>query len=283
MAKNTGIPYEKITRNIFQAIMNENSVNTINVQQDVSLQSIIAPKVKHQVDVYWEFQQGGIIYRNILLCKDWKTKVKKEAIMALQKTLEDVAGQPRGIYVSASGFQRSAKEWAKANGIILYELRPPIEGEVDDFRFELSLLQPVIDDVNVDPDLEWITNECIKIGINEDAIYQRFQSNPLELDFYNEEGEKSISWGDILDGCINNLTVAVPSFRIIYPFTEPTFLRLPYLPIRIKVDRLDIKMHVNEKVAKFNFSGQALVQYILKNVLEENYRKIGHEHKPIYY
>jgi hypothetical protein len=46
----------------------QDGVTNIDVQHDVELQGKSA---LHQIDVYWEFEQGGIRYRTIVQCKDW--------------------------------------------------------------------------------------------------------------------------------------------------------------------------------------------------------------------
>lgn len=57
MTKKTGIPYETFTQHIFNSILNQNAVKTIEVQHDVILQG---KTIAHQIDVYWEFEIGGI-------------------------------------------------------------------------------------------------------------------------------------------------------------------------------------------------------------------------------
>ena len=65
MSKNTGIPYEKLTQTIFNEIVNQHSVETIEVQQNVILKG---KTVSHQIDVYWKFTHGGIDYHTIIQC-----------------------------------------------------------------------------------------------------------------------------------------------------------------------------------------------------------------------
>ena len=51
--------------------------------------------------------------------------------MKFKAVLDDLPDQPRGIIVSRNGFQRGARDFAAANGILLYELREPND---DDLR-----------------------------------------------------------------------------------------------------------------------------------------------------
>jgi hypothetical protein len=114
-----GIPYEILVQSIFQEIHDQQSVHTIRVKHDITLQGI---DTTHQIDVYWEFSLGGIVYRTIVQARDWKSEIKKEHVLAFKGVLEDIPGQPRGIIITRTGFQRGAKAIAKAHGIKLYLL-----------------------------------------------------------------------------------------------------------------------------------------------------------------
>ena len=118
--KNTGIPYEKLAQRIFEEILNDDSVNTIKVEQNVMLKG---KTILHQIDVYWEFQMGGIKYQTVVQAKDWGSPVNQGEILKFKSVLNDLPFQPRGIFVTRTGYQTGAMEFAKANGIALYELR----------------------------------------------------------------------------------------------------------------------------------------------------------------
>jgi len=122
MTTNTGKPYEKLTRRVFEALLAQQSVRNLRVEHDVKLKGITN---EHQVDVYWEFDAGGITYRTVVECKDWKEPVEQGVLFALHSVLQQLPGQPRGVVVARSGFQEGAQLFAKAHGIVLYELRAP--------------------------------------------------------------------------------------------------------------------------------------------------------------
>jgi hypothetical protein len=50
--------------------------------------------------------------------------VKQEHVLAFKAILDDIPGQPRGVIVSRSGFQRGAWKVALASGIQLFQLGP---------------------------------------------------------------------------------------------------------------------------------------------------------------
>ncbi len=124
--KNTGLSYEILVQGIFQAIIDQDEVANLLVERDKTLQGKTTP---HQIDVYWKFEKAGITYENIVQAKDWQSPVKLGQLMEFKGVLDDLPGQPRGIFVTRSGYQKSAKTVAIKNGIILYELdelpKPP--------------------------------------------------------------------------------------------------------------------------------------------------------------
>src|SRR5438034_898170 len=120
MPQNDGTSLERLTREIFQEIVNQDEVKNIAVKRDVRLKGITT---SHQVDVYWEFELGSVRYKTVVEVKDRKSVVSQGHVIKFKGVLDDLPGQPRGVIVSASGFQRGAREFATANGILLYELR----------------------------------------------------------------------------------------------------------------------------------------------------------------
>jgi len=117
--KNTGTEYELLVRDIFQAILNQKQVTNIKVEHNVTLQGNTSP---HQVDVYWKFEHIGITYENVIQAKDWGSRVKQEQLFAFNCVLDDLPGRPKGIFVTRTGYQKGARKYADANGIILYKL-----------------------------------------------------------------------------------------------------------------------------------------------------------------
>ena len=117
--KNTGIRYEQLVQAIFQAIHDQEEVATINVEQNKTLEGKTVP---HDVDVYWKFEKGGIVYETIVQAKDWQSPVKKGQLIEFKGVLDDLPGQVRGVFVTRTGYQKGAKDFAAAHKIILYEL-----------------------------------------------------------------------------------------------------------------------------------------------------------------
>ena len=138
MAKNTGKEYEKLTQYIFDQIVNQNQVDNIDVQHNVIIEG---KSTTHQIDVFWKFEVGGEEYCAIVQAKDWKSKVPQKEMLAFNDIIRDLPYGTRGIFVSLSGYQKGAIDVAKANGITIYELRPPKSEDWDGFIKTINFCQ----------------------------------------------------------------------------------------------------------------------------------------------
>lgn len=110
MSNRTGRPYEKLTQQIFAEVLHRDEVRSIEVKHDV----ILAGKTTdHQIDVYWEFEQGGIRYITVVQAKDWTTRaVEQGELLKFKAVLDDLAHQPRGVFVTRTGYQEGALAFA---------------------------------------------------------------------------------------------------------------------------------------------------------------------------
>lgn len=112
--------YEKLTEVIFRAIFLRDQVPNLTVERDIILQSTLGP---HQIDVFLRFELGGIEYQTIVQTKNWSKPVDKFQLFGFKHILDHLPGQPRGIFVTRSGYQSGAKEVALKLGILIYELK----------------------------------------------------------------------------------------------------------------------------------------------------------------
>jgi hypothetical protein len=72
VAKKTGEDYEILTQWIFNQILNADGVRNIEVKQGIKKFKGITGQ--HDLDIYWEFETGGITYKTIVQTKDWKNR-----------------------------------------------------------------------------------------------------------------------------------------------------------------------------------------------------------------
>ena len=131
---NPNTEYERFTQEVYQQLLSCQYPNIADVQHNIKLEG--RSGCEHQIDVYLEYERNGVKHRVAIECKNYSKHVPKERVCAFQGVLSDLDGV-EGIMVSKKGFQRGAKQYAKANGISLHELREP-EGE-DNIIGEMSL------------------------------------------------------------------------------------------------------------------------------------------------
>lgn len=78
--------------------------------------------------------------------------------------------QPRGVFVTRTGFQSGAIEFARAHGILLYELRGPTEadfkGRIAHMTISATILAPEISNVQLVSDDAWLSTEFALRGLS---------------------------------------------------------------------------------------------------------------------
>lgn len=120
--KNNGINYEKFVCTVQNLLLNSDSFNTINVIQNKHL--IDNSGIRRQFDIYWEFTLGGIVYKNVIECKDYSSKISMEKIDAFKSKIGQFPGVT-GIFATTSGYQKGAQELAKKYNIPILVIREP--------------------------------------------------------------------------------------------------------------------------------------------------------------
>lgn len=161
--KNSGKSYELLTQWIYQQLLDyqNKGYRKIEVQHDILL--LGKTGVEHQVDIYWEFELAGVMYKTIIEVKDWQTKVKKEHIMGFKEKLNDIASFPCGIFVSKSGFQSGAIEYARVHGIKLVTIDET--NTMNHLYINYKLRFPHIEKLSIILDKKWLTLEKENKGL----------------------------------------------------------------------------------------------------------------------
>ena len=120
---NTGIAYELFVQRVQQAVIEAQGIGgykNINVQHNVKL--IDKNGLPRQFDLYWEFEFGGVVYRNVIECKDFASSVPIDKIDALAGKLTSFPGL-HGVIATPGAFQSGAIRQAEAKGIDLMVVR----------------------------------------------------------------------------------------------------------------------------------------------------------------
>lgn len=119
-------------------------------------------------------------------------------MLKLKAILEDLPGQPRGIFVTKTGYQSGAMDVAKANGIITYELREPTDadwkGRIKTIILNFKAYMPDTR-VKVISDDVWIQAELKRLDLRE--INLTIAGMEDEIFIKNEDGSVWKSINDI--------------------------------------------------------------------------------------
>ena len=283
---NTGQPYEILVQAIFQAIHDQEEVATLIVERNKTLSG---KTTRHQVDVYWKFEKGEIPHEAIVQAKDWQSRVKLGQLLEFKGVLDDLPGQPRGIFVTRSGYQRGAKEFAAAHGIILYELDEPpkrpnttittwgwikYEAEVRSFKLPVNnvehepveelamglkatVYEPRYSNIQFEFDSAWFDQNPAINQMDKSAI--ELKSLPIvEVVLYDQNQAFATNLEAIVRQEIAIVRGEKPERkRLVHVFASDTFIGPPCTPgpfIKINKVSFDLEIDVTERPTHFNLS-----------------------------
>jgi Restriction endonuclease len=151
---NSGTWYEKFVQEVYQLLVDQDRVQNIQVEHDVTIKG--RSGATHQIDVFWEFQIADTSYRTCLECKAYNSPVKKLHIAAFAGVLADL-GNANGVFVTTQGYQKGAKQLAQHQNIRLIVLNPTIrkivmemhltmpECELRAINFDVVACKPLLD------------------------------------------------------------------------------------------------------------------------------------------
>ena len=142
------IEYELLTQAIYQAILASEENRATNVHHNVPL--LGRSGVEHQVDVFWEFKQAGVIHRVLIECKNYASNLTLEKVRNFFAVVHDI-GNCIGIMVTKTGYQAGAAAFAKHYGLALKLLRKPTD---EDWRGRIKKIQ-----INLTPRVPVSTEE----------------------------------------------------------------------------------------------------------------------------
>lgn len=123
---NPNSEYEKFTQEVYQGLVNADTVRTTVVKHNVKLAGKSGQE--HQIDMYWEYEIAGISQKVAIECKNYNKEVPIGKVRDFYGVLSDL-NNVSGIMVTKVGYQQGAKKFAAHHGITLKELRTPNKGE----------------------------------------------------------------------------------------------------------------------------------------------------------
>lgn len=279
MSKNSGQEYEQLVRDLFEQILNQDVVETISVQQNVLL---AGKSTIHQIDVYWKFKTGGVTYETIVQAKDWSSKVDQGELIKFKGVLDDLPNQPRGVFVTRTGFQSGAENFAKANGILLFELREPsdedLESWVTEIRINIKFLVPRTTNIALHPDRDWTERERRRLGQDPSEPLSMTISGDAQL--RRDDGSSIGTLMNVFDQYYQQHTGSFANTDIVHEFTDATFIETGEIKFPlIKLNSVTFTIAVEEGTEEKVLITDPFVGFILKNVLEDEHFTFDRERK----
>lgn len=269
--KNTGVPYELLTKTIFQQLLQQDEVETLRLEHDVTFHG---KSTSHQIDVYWEFKAGGVTYHTCVQAKDWGQPVQQAHVLTFKSVLDDLTFRANGIMVCRSGFQKGAQDYANKNGIALYELREINDkdwaGKIRTIKITLSVLAPYAKEFRPICDQNWFDLEAVRTNLKGgESISIAGYTKEIQLE--DEQGNIIGAFDTLIDSNFPNPLSRMDESSIHHEFATPVFVKTSHPQItRLKLTGFDVRIGVDEIEQEIFLDGDELVHFILKNVMENS-------------
>lgn len=270
--KNTGKPYEDLVERMFQELLKQGAVKTIELKRNVRIEGA---STTHEIDIYWSFEIGGITYVTIVQAKDEQCSISQGKVLQFKAILDDISRQPRGIFVSRHGFQSGAINVAKQHGIVLYEFREPTDKDWDGAIRRIS-----IDMVGFMPDYKlktflfdenWIREKLQGTQIPKGTQIQfKWDGLDIEMLLYDTQFKPFTNLNEfIFSTIVPKKMEALGPVQTIYKFQVPVYSKIqnPYLEF-VKLQAIDLTYTISKHSHTINIDASDFVGFILTNVIE---------------
>lgn len=185
---NQNTAYEVFIRDIYQQILTQDEVETIQVEHNQKIKG--KSGAEHQIDVYWQYKQFGELVSVAIECKRYSKRVNIGVVRNFKSVLDDLSCS-KGIIVTTEGFQTGAITFASSNNIGLKVIRPPkeydLKGVPKYININATITPRKVNSFYMLLDKEW----CLKNikGINEDFSDSLNKLN-TEIILVDKNGQK---------------------------------------------------------------------------------------------
>jgi hypothetical protein len=198
MAKDkTGREYERFVAKLQKAILNSEELGE---QKNIVIEKNKLIKdnngIDREFDLYWEYELGGLTYKTVIECKDYKSPVRLEKIDALIGKIRDIP-ELKPVIATNSRYQSGVDKKAEKNGIELLIVR---EQNDSDWINELGMPLTKILNITVNShvparitkldiffDEEWVKDNRPDIDITKPFQYGGFDNEIFIDDIGNKE------------------------------------------------------------------------------------------------
>ncbi|EHQ06282.1 restriction endonuclease [Leptonema illini] len=279
-----GTEYEILTKDIFKEILSQDSVENLRVEHDI----IIPGKTtSHQIDVFWEFKIAGVTYQTIVQAKHWNSRVDQGELLKFKSVLDDIPGQPRGIFVTQKGYQSGSVDYANAHGILLYELREPSRHEigtrVKSVEIQINGFFPMTKVIGVLTDSHWFKKEIEQRNISPEELDKiQIDGDTDEISLLDSNLNTYSNLYDLINSGLETGFYELPPTEKEVFVDRDTFIktnsdRLPFLKIR--GTRAEYSVSRSSEVHKFERDD--FPEYVLKNLHDDTSHLFSKQRKII--
>ncbi len=245
--------YQQAVREIYEAITGVDTVKTCKAQYNAVIEGNTST---HEVDLYWEFTDGDVTYKVIILPKEQATLPE---LFSFMRTLRDIPGLVLGVVVTQPVYQKDIKDMAANAGILLYEMPPSTA---------IDTWEKLVSNVQINVDKAWVKEAKEQAGLGDEPI--QMNSEPKYSYLYDEARNCLDTVQGIFDHYGNQETVGNGGKQtIVHSFAAPTFLQTNHeLVPFIKLNNITFDLE-SEKVQNQIGAG------MLANILDVTLKYFG--------
>ena len=127
-----GKDYEAFVQDLQQAILDSEELirqKNIHIERNKIIKDNLG--INREFDLYWEYELGGLIYKTVVECKDYASKISVEKIDALIGKTRDIPDL-KPVFATKIGYQKGAQTKARANNVDLLVVRKQRDDDWED-------------------------------------------------------------------------------------------------------------------------------------------------------
>lgn len=152
-----GTEYEQFVKSVYEAFLAQEGL-TLNVEMHKILKG--KSGANHEIDVYWQFEIAGKIYKTAVECKHYNSTVEKGHVQEFCAKLNDI-GNLSGIMATKKGYQKGALTFGHYNQIEMLIIKEPTytdfsENSVLGVNIILNIICPKIIKRDFKFDKDWM-------------------------------------------------------------------------------------------------------------------------------
>ena len=118
-----GKDYEIFVQKLQQALLDSEEwtkQKNIKIERNKKIKNNL--EIEREFDLYWEYELAGIVYKTVIECKNYKSKIKIGEIDALMGKIQDIPDL-KPVFATKTGYQKGAEEKARCHKIDLLIVR----------------------------------------------------------------------------------------------------------------------------------------------------------------